>query len=132
MATIEVDFEVFKALTALRPSEATTYNDIVRTLLKLEVPQGGAESGQAFGGCEFKGVYLPNGTQLRVTYKGVTHTAEIQNGSWVGGDGVRRNSPSDAACAITSTNVNGWRFWRAKRPQDNSWKLLADLRASAR
>ena len=32
---IEIDFEVFKALTALRKSELDSYNGVVRRLLKL-------------------------------------------------------------------------------------------------
>lgn len=128
MATVEIDFDVYKELTARRATETTTYNDVIRDLLGMgaepEVPTPGAGS----GGLEMKGVFLPNGTQLSVTYKGQTYTAEIKDGAWIGSDGVRRNTPSDAACAITQTNVNGWRFWKVKRPSDTRWKVLNSLR----
>jgi hypothetical protein len=131
MTMIDVDFEVFKQLTALRPDEATTYNDVIRKLLKLDHSSpaaSGAGSSSNAGGCEFKGVFLPNGTELRVTYKGQAHVATIKDGAWIGGDGIRRHSPSDAACAITKTNVNGWRFWKVKRPNDGAWRVLDELR----
>ena len=35
MATIEVDFEVFKELTVRRESESMTENDVIRLLLGL-------------------------------------------------------------------------------------------------
>lgn len=130
MAVIDVDFDVFKALTVMRPDEATTYNDVLRKLLSLdpqsEAPAAAPDVGS--GGCEYKGVFLPNGTELRVSYKGRTYTAGIRDGSWIGEDGIRRNSPSDAACAITKGNVNGWRFWKVKRPGDGEFRVLEDLR----
>jgi hypothetical protein len=129
MAVIDVDFGVFKALTNLRPDEATTYNDVLRKLLGLDPPAVSAvASSEPAGGCEYKGVFLPNGTELRVTYKGRAYTAGIKGGSWIGEDGIRRNSPSDAACAITKGNVNGWRFWKVKRPGDGDFRVLEDLR----
>ncbi|KUO56509.1 MAG: hypothetical protein APF78_09270 [Sphingomonadales bacterium BRH_c3] len=129
MATVEIDFDVYKELTARRATETTTYNDVIRELLEMDAEPELANSGEASsGGLEMKGVFLPNGTQLRVTYKGQTYTAEIKDGAWLGSDGVRRNSPSDAACAITQTNVNGWRFWKVKRPSDTRWQVLNALR----
>ncbi|MEA3002305.1 MAG: hypothetical protein QOH81_1093 [Sphingomonadales bacterium] len=131
MAVIDVDFEVYKKLTVMRPDEATTYNDVLRRMLGLDEPKSDAPARAARpapGGCEFKGVSLPNGTELRVTYKGRTYTAQIKDGSWIGEDGIRRNSPSDAACAITKSNVNGWRFWKVRRPGDGDFRVLEDLR----
>ncbi|MEP2612455.1 hypothetical protein [Marinobacter alexandrii] len=129
MATVEIDFDVYKELTARRATEATTYNDVIRDLLGIgRESETAKEKKAAIAGLELKGVFLPNGTQLRVTYKGETYTAEIRDGAWIGSDGVRRNTPSDAACAITQTNVNGWRFWKVKRPSDTRWQVLNALR----
>ena len=129
MAVIDVDFDVFKALTMMRPDEATTYNDVLRKKLGLDPPTASAVApSETAGGCEYKGVVLPNGTELRVTYKGRTYNAAIKDGSWIGEDGIRRNSPSDAACAVTKGNVNGWRFWKVKRPGDGDFRVLEDLR----
>ncbi len=158
---IDIDFEVYKALTALRQSEADTYNDVVRRALGLpkdvavDVAKGlagsskrgmfgagapagarakGAGLGSSWlsrltsGAAIFNGVILPEGTLLKATYKGVPYTAEIKAGRWVDQDGVVRSSPSDAAGAISGTNVNGWRFWFAKRPDDNDWARLDELK----
>ena len=125
---IDVDFDVFKALTLRRETEDVTYNDVLRELLDLGstklVSQPRASGG---GGCTFKGVFLPNGTQLRVTYKGALYRAEIRDGHWLDEAGTPRSSPSDAATAITGTQVNGWRFWEVKRPNDPAWRKLVAL-----
>jgi len=129
MASVEIDFDVYKSLTALRATEETTFNDVIRDLLGLGPKSKQAADDDQARGLELKGVFLPNGTQFRVTYKGQTHTAEIKDGAWIGGDGVRRGTPSEAACAVTQTNVNGWRFWKVKRPSDTSWRVLNSLRS---
>ena len=160
---IDIDFEVFKALTALRLSEADTYNEVIRRVLELpsdpganrnvlqalaEQPRrgmfgagapgrtrstgaglGGGGLGAAISGAAiFNGVILPEGTLLKAAYKGVPYTAEIKASRWVDQDGVIRSSPSDAAGAISGTNVNGWRFWFAKRPNDADWVRLDELK----
>jgi hypothetical protein len=76
----------------------------------------------------FKGVFFPEGTQFRATYKGRTHVAEIKGGAWVGSDGTTRTSPSEAAVKITGKSWNGWRFWHCKRPDDTAWHLIDNLR----
>lgn len=158
---IEIDFDVFKALTAMRQSEADSYNAVLRRLLSLPVAQGlGALSGfsksdhgeptvlnalarnlpsanllppqnallQALGGAWFSNTHFPEGTQFRATYKGRTYLAEIRDGQWVGQDGRVRNSPSEAAGAISGTNVNGWKFWHAKRPGEPGWTRIDELK----
>ena len=59
MVTIEVDFEVFKALTVRRATESMTCNDVIRELLKLP-PR--SETIQEAGDAVFDGVPFPNGT----------------------------------------------------------------------
>lgn len=130
---IEIDFEVFKALTSRRETESTTYNDVIRTLLKLPpagVPSPSAEEASsisgAAGGLRFsnRGLKLPEGTELRATYKGNVYRAQIQGGRWIDQDGNEHSSPSAAASAITGNNVNGWRFWEARRPGETNWLKL--------
>jgi hypothetical protein len=129
---IEIDFEVWKALTILRETEEMSFSDVLRKLLKLgdpkAIPAPTASAEQA-GGALFKGVNLPDGTLFRVTYKGRMYTAKIQNGQWIDENGVVRSSPSDAAGAITETQVNGWRFWEVKRPKDARWRRLDMLKS---
>lgn len=130
MQSIEIDFEVFKALTAQREVESDTYNDVIRRLLGLDSknanlsPLTGDGPGEGFA---LRGLTLPNGTKLRVGYKGQLHTAEIRDGRWIDEHGVEHQSPSAAASSITQTNVNGWRFWEVKRPSDTDWRKLDSL-----
>ena len=126
MSTIEIDFDVFKALTNRRASEATTYNDVLRELLDLPSPAD-QQTHDRTEGCTMQGVFFPEGTQFQVVYKGSVHRAQINGGRWVGDDGRARRSPSDAAVAITKNNVNGWRFWSFKRPQDSSFRKMRVL-----
>lgn len=140
---IEIDFEVFKALTALRENEADSNNKVLRRVLGLQDNPGPVQLaeqrlGRPLGeldravlgfGVWFGQVHLPEGTKLRATYKGRTYWAEIKNGNWLGEDRKERRSPSDAAGAISGTNVNGWRFWYAQRPGDPEWQRLDELRS---
>jgi hypothetical protein len=128
---IDVDFEVFKALTALRESEADTYSHVLRRILNLPdqmIRLGDLAAPGIRLGVWFGNVHFPDGTRFRATYKGQTFTAEIRDERWVDQDGVPRNSPSEAAGAISGTNVNGWRFWSAQRPGDTEWYKLDELK----
>ncbi len=140
---IEIDFEVFKALTALLRDEGDSYNEAVRRLLTLPdsdltvgitFEQAGVAGhyGQQPGapsGVWYSNVFFPDGTLFRATYKGQTYYAQIKDGVWIDGFGFQRTSPSDAAAAISNTNVNGWRFWFAKRPFDVDWIRMDSLRS---
>ena len=151
---IEIDFDVFKALTSLRKSETDSYNSVIRRLLKLPTQNALADAlsrpqpshdnaltGRAsampqyhnvlmsLGGVWFDNIHFPEGTRFRATYKGQTYVAEVRNGCWVGNDGIVRTSPSAAASAISNTNVNGWRFWYFKRPGDPDWARMDDLKS---
>ena len=148
---IEIDFDVFKQLTSLRKTENDSYNNVIRRLLGLpdaferivaalaeqmshSERSGPSDQGRIFGlggnwGAWFNGIFFPEGTQFRATYKGSTYTAKIEEARWVDQNGVSRNSPSDAASAVCKgTNVNGWRFWHALRPGDTDWHRLDELR----
>jgi hypothetical protein len=127
MASIDIDFDVFKELTVRRAHEGVSYNDVLREILALGSDDSQTLSGEV-AGCNMKGVFFPEGTAFRVTYKGKTHLAEIRKGAWVGDDGQPRNSPSEAAHAVTGNNVNGWRFWEARRPEDDNWRKLDAFR----
>ena len=127
MVSIDVDFDVFKALTNRRDTEAMTYNHVLRDLLGLQSPSG--EQVDEPSGWTWKGVTLPDGTELKAEYKGQAHVAKIENGKWVQG-GNTYNSPSAAAFAITQSGINGWWFWSVKRPSDPTWQQLGKLRSN--
>lgn len=133
MASIEIDFDVFKELTMRRKDESTTYNDVLRELLGLasqREPLRLAPRSAGRGSVYMQGLEFPEGTKFRVTYKGRPYSAEIKNGQWVGEDGIVRKSPSDAASAITQTNVNGWRFWDFQQPGETSWSKMRVLQSA--
>lgn len=132
MYTIEVDFEVFKQLTVRRPTEDVSHNDVIRELLGMDQPsksQPGKLAERGSGGeWVAKGVRFPAGTEFRANYKGETHSARVEGGSLVLGDGQRHDSPSSAAIAITGNSVNGWRFWECRLPGKGTWQLIETLR----
>ena len=126
---IDIDFEVFKALTARRTSESHTYNEVLRDLLKL--PADKIEiipaSPEPQGGRLIGGRLLPNGTLLRAKYKGSYYNASIENNRWISEDGSCFDSASAAARGITNNSVNGLTFWEAKRPSDTDWTILKSI-----
>tara|TARA_B100001765_G_C19376565_1_gene281537 strand:- start:208 stop:585 length:378 start_codon:yes stop_codon:yes gene_type:complete len=122
---IEIDFEVFKALTSRRQSETHSYNDVLREILGLEPAAVQTSHGRALGGR-----FLPNGTELRARYKGQVYSAEIVSEKFVH-DGKTYSSASAAAKAVTGTNVNGLQFWEVKRPGDVDWKSLKSLQKAS-
>jgi|KBSMisStandDraft_5_1062788.scaffolds.fasta_scaffold04043_12 hypothetical protein len=132
MPNIYVDFDVFKAITARRPSEDVTENDVLRQLFGL--PSGAkaaaSDSRHRPGDWVTKGVRFPQGTQVRAKYKGQLYLAEVKDGALML-DGKRHHSPSSAAMAITRTPTNGWTFWEAKLPGTGDWRSMKAIRDDA-
>ena len=128
--TIDIDFEVYKALTSRLPAETSTYNDVIRGLLGLSEAAPPPPEVASVGGWTWKGVTLPNGTELRANHKGQVYTAAITDGQWVQDSGTY-TSPSAAGHAITQAGLNGWTFWSAKRPGDAEWTILDHFRMKA-
>jgi hypothetical protein len=140
MRIIEVDFDVYKALTLRRPTESVTENDVLRELLGLPNVAHGQQAPSSAslavivsepGAWITKGVRFPAGTEFRAHYKGETHLARVQNGALVV-KGQRFDTPSAAAMAITGSPVNGWTFWECRLPGQAAWQIIKALRKSAR
>jgi len=131
MRTIEVDFDVFKALTMRRPSENVTENDILREMLGLTLKRQSTSSPNtpAPGDWVTKGVRFPAGTEFRAHYKGQTFIGRVEKGALVL-NGKPFDSPSAAAVSITANPVNGWHFWQCRLPGQTSWQMLKTLRKS--
>ncbi len=131
MHAIEVDFDVFKALTMRRASEHVTENDVLRQMLGLSskkeptVPAARPEAGDWIT----KGVRFPAGTEFRAKYKGQTWLGRVEGGALVV-NGKRYDTPSAAAVAITENPVNGWTFWECRLPGQAGWKIIKALRKS--
>jgi hypothetical protein len=128
MRCIEVDFDVFKALTTRRSSEEVTENDVLRELLGLPVrkPMSTSGDGPAPGDWVTKGIRFPAGTEFRAKYKGQTYLAQVEGGALVL-NGQRFGYPSSAAMSITKNPVNGWVFWECRLP-GKSWQIIKTFR----
>ena len=131
MPTIEVDFDVFKALTARRPTEDTTENDVLRQVLGLPSKRvSPAPAAAAPGDWVAKGIRFPAGTEFRASYKGQTYLARVEGGA-LALNGKRFDTPSAAAMSISDTPVNGWTFWEARLPGQPGWKMIKSFRVRA-
>jgi hypothetical protein len=126
MATIDVDFEVYKELTSRRPTESTSYNEVIRKLLGWN-PQTTAVSNEGSQAWEYKGARFPHGTDFRAPYRGRTYLAKVEDGKLIY-DERPMNSPSEAAHAVTGTSVNGWKFWECRLPGTSKWRSIEALR----
>lgn len=134
MPTIHVDFDVFKAITARRPSEEVTENDVLRQLFGLGSAQHtstGAAPNPKPGDWVTKGVRFPQGTQARATYKGQLYLGEVRDGA-LRVAGTPYESPSAAAMSITKSQVNGWGFWEVKLPHQGDWQPMREYRDQTR
>lgn len=127
-ATIDIDFDVYKALTVRRATADVTYNDVLRDLLGLTPANRSARGAAPSGGKAWviKGITFPDGTEFRARYKGQEYQAVARGGAMLY-DGTRYKAPSAAAIAITGNSVNGWRFWEARRPGDARWHSMIEI-----
>jgi len=131
---IQIDFDVFKALTALRETEEMTFNDILRNMLGISstMKQEDSNSNALIDWLSSvdwvsSGVRFPSGTELRATFKGKMYEAKVENGDLIF-DGKKYNSLSDAAKSVTIHQRNGWEFWECKLPNESKWKKCSSLK----
>ena len=134
MRSVDIDFDVFKALTAQLQSESDTYNAALRRLLGLTTSASPATTTSQKPEEKpwvSKGVMFDHETQFRANYKGQMYFAWAENGRLLvsnkGGKGAS-SSLSHAARLITNTSVDGWTFWEVKRPIDSVWRKASELR----
>ena len=80
-------------------------------------------------GYQWKGLFLPEGTEVRMQYKGAYSYAKVEGDELIF-DG-KPISPSSLANTITGTSRNAWRDLWIKRPNDQEWKLADDCRRTA-
>ena len=129
MPQIEIDFEVFKHLTNLRSAESVTYNDVIREHFKLpptaKPGKTAASSGKPW---VVSDTSFPAGSEFIADYKGKTHSGIVRDGKLELSDGRKFTTPSAAAMGITTSNVNGWRFWKCKLPGASQFVLIERLR----
>jgi len=146
LRSIDIDIDVNRHIENHRSSFGQTPNDILRRLFGL--PAGEPESerkstGRAIsaslsptGDWSWKGVTLPAGTELRMTYNGRTHTGVVTGGTWQVA-GATYTSPSSAADALARSregkpvSLNGWTQWEVKKPGEKKWVVLDSLRPAS-
>jgi hypothetical protein len=134
---IEIDVEVFRFLEGRRTSFAQTHNDILRDLAGLPAvkttPAIETRDACDQGSWSWKGVTLPNGTKLRMSYNGQTHSGEIVQGAWYVGGAIYR-TPSAAAGSVARSkkgspvSLDGWEYWEIKKPDSDRWTPIDKLR----
>lgn len=132
MRTIEIDFDVYKALILRRSSEEVSENDVLRDLLglppKKSTGPAAASAGPAPGDWVTRGARFPTGTEFRANYRGQTYLGRVQDGALMI-NGKSFSSPSAAARHVTRNNVNGWNFWECRLPGQAGWKTIKALRS---
>ena len=140
---IEVDVDVYRFLESQRTSFTQSHNDILRVIAKLpavastSTPPDSPSNAVDHGGWRWKGVALPNGTKLRMSYNGQTHTGEIVHGAWHVGGAIYR-TPSAAAGGVARSkkgepvSLDGWGYWEIKKPDSDRWIQIDKLRSRAR
>lgn len=126
MKQIDVDFEVWKALTARLEHETQSYNNVLRKMFGL--PTSTEMLVSALKNFASRNLQLPDGTDLRASYKGAFYRAKIDDGKWLDEQGKTHSSPSAAAKEITGTNVNGLQFWEGRLPGESNWLRLDAMR----
>lgn len=140
LRTIEIDFDVHKLIEMERRDFSETPNYVLRRLLELDEDmqpvdvKSSTPTGASWHG---KGVILAHGTELRMHYNGREHVAHIRDGKWLV-EGKLYSSPSAAASAVAvtkngdRTNLDGWMYWKACRPEDNALLPLRLLRSETK
>lgn len=77
-------------------------------------------------GYQWKNLFLPDGTQIRMQYKGTYCYAKVEGDELMyGGKAI---SPGNLANTIAGTSRNAWRDLWIKRPEDKEWTLADECR----
>lgn len=92
----------------------------------LEVNAFREKFGEPSRGYNWQRVFLPNGSQIYMTYQGKQYFADVRHESiFYEGEGC---SPSEFAHRVAGHNRNAWRDIYIKRPRDQGWLLADELR----
>ncbi len=94
-------------------------------------PRAVREAPPAEPGLMSRGGVIPNGTRLRLTYKGKPFEAEVRGGA-IMLNGRAYDNPSLAARGAGHRSVNGWKVWEYFNQIDETWRRLDDLRKTER
>ena len=78
----------------------------------------------------WKELFLPQGTEIRMTYKGTIYRAAIVEDQFVH-DGVA-SSPGSMVNTVSGTSRSAWRDLWIRRPNDSEWISAERCRDQAR
>lgn len=142
LRSIDIDFDIHKAIEAERQSFDEPPFAALRRLLGLPIAEDVAEpvieqgSGRPF---IEDGVTVPHGSEARMEYQ---RGAQVYEGRFLEGmlvvNGESHSSLSSAAKAVAVTkdgtrpSLNGWLYWKAKFPGEAHWRSLHDMREEIR
>lgn len=88
------------------------------------------EFGERDGGYRWLNVFLPNGTEISMKYKGKNYLAHVKHESIVFGG--EKFTPAEFARKVASNTArNAWRDLYVRRPGDKQWTLADSLRRSS-
>jgi hypothetical protein len=77
-------------------------------------------------GYQWKNLFMPQGTEIRMQYKGVYTYAKVE------GDDIlyrgETTTPATLANTVAGSSRNAWRDLWIKRPGDHEWLLADDCR----
>lgn len=79
-------------------------------------------------GYQWKSLFLPDGTEVRMQYKGQYRYAKVE-GDQLLFEG-ELTTPGSLANTIAGSSRNAWRDLWVKRPNDAEWRLADDLRVA--
>lgn len=132
---IPVDLPVLERLRSFRADPAESWSELLERLTtRLETTTRelmDRQSRDRVKGMTCKGVFFPLGTLMRArvnfkTVHGVVHRQAIYV------DGERHYSVSGAIGGAVGYQINGWKQWECRRPDDNKWVPIDRLRREAR
>lgn len=83
--------------------------------------------GDTSKGYQWQRVFLPNGTQLRMTYKGRNAYAQVQHEEVVS-EGTSYSPSQWVSKVADNTSRNAWRDIWVRFPGERDWKLSDELR----
>ena len=148
--TVEVDWQVWQVIEAERRGFDEPRNVALRRLLGIDPPElgpaGAPDSPQAHYGIgasgrswNWKGVTLPEGTELRVAYSEVQADGRVTEGL-LNFDGEGFKTPSQAVMAVvarrrrtsSAPSINGWQYLHVSLPGETGFKPLLRLREKSK
>ena len=140
--SIDIDFEVHKAIELERRGFDETPNEVLRRMLGIDVSGADGpdpssvmlvDEGRPWvGKGKSTGLVLPHGTDLQMDYNGQRFTGRVENGSLVL-EGQRFSSPSGAADELCrtrdgrKTSLNGKELVQVRLPGEARWVLLKEF-----